>query len=113
MRKIEAYIRPEKIEDIKEILSSLHINGLSITQIMGCGNQKGWKEFVRGTPVDYNFLPKIKIELVVLDEQVEQIVKSILEKAFTGEVGDGKIFISTIDEAIRIRTNERGNDAIS
>jgi len=112
MKKIEAYIRPEKIEDIKEILSSLNTHGLSITQIMGCGNQKGWKEFVRGTPVDYNFLPKIKVELVVLDEQVDEVVKGIREKALTGEVGDGKIFISTIDDAIRIRTNERGNDAI-
>ena len=79
---------------------------------MGCGNQKGWKEIVRGTEVDYNFLPKIKVELVVLEEQVEEVVKNIREKAYTGEVGDGKIFVSTIDKAIRIRTNEQDSDAI-
>ena len=112
MKKIEAYIRPEKLEDIKEILDTLNLNGLSIAQVMGCGNQKGWTEFVRGTEVDYNFLPKIKLEMVVLDEQVEAVVDSVLEKAYTGECGDGKIFIYDISNAIRIRTGERGPNAI-
>ena len=108
MVKIEAFIRPEKLEEIKDVLKSYKLNGLSISQIMGCGNQKGWKEYVRGTEVDVNFLPKIKIELVVLDDQVDPVVNSICEKAYTGEVGDGKIFISEIKDAIRIRTKERG-----
>ncbi|MBP1736637.1 MAG: nitrogen regulatory protein [Oscillospiraceae bacterium] len=112
MKKIEAYIRPEKLEEIKEILESLHLNGLSIMQVMGCGNQKGWKEYVRGSEVEYNFLHKIKIEMFVLDEQVDAVVTSILDKAYTGECGDGKIFISDIGDAIRIRTKERGDAAV-
>lgn len=113
MKKIEAFIRPEKLEDIKEILEKLRLNGLSISQVMGCGSQKGWTEYIRGTEVDYNFLPKIKIELVVLDEQVEAVIENIIEKAATGNVGDGKIFVSDVQEAIRIRTKERGEKAIS
>lgn len=112
MKKIEAFIRPDQLEDIKEILDSLQLNGLSIMQVMGCGNQKGWKEFVRGTEVDYQFLPKIKIEMIVLDEQADTVVDSIVEKAYTGEYGDGKIFISDISDAVRIRTGERGREAI-
>ena len=112
MKKIEAYIRPEKLEDIKNILDKLCLNGLSIQQIMGCGNQKGWKEFIRGTEVDYNFLRKIKIEMVVLDEQVDSVVESIIETAQTGDYGDGKIFIYDVQDAIRIRTKERGDAAI-
>ncbi len=112
MKKIEAFIRPEKLEDVKEILDSLHLNGLSISQVMGCGNQKGWKEFIRGTEIDYNFLPKIKIETVVADDVAEAVVDAIIEKVYTGEYGDGKIFISEISDAVRIRTKERGTDAI-
>jgi nitrogen regulatory protein P-II 1 len=81
-------------------------------QVMGCGNQKGWKEFVRGSEIDYNFLQKIKIETIVPDEKAEEVVNSIIEKVYTGECGDGKIFISTIDDSVRIRTKERGIDAI-
>lgn len=112
MKKIEAYIRPEKLEELKSHLESLHLNGLSISQVMGCGQQKGWKEFVRGTEVDYNFLPKIKLEMVVCDEQTEDVVNKICDIAQTGEIGDGKIFISEIADAIRIRTRERGLDAV-
>lgn len=112
MKKIEAFIRPEKLEDIKQILDSLQLNGVSVMQVMGCGNQKGWKEFVRGTEVDYNFLPKIKIEVVVIDEQADDVIDKLIEKAYTGEPGDGKIFVSDISDAIRIRTKERGIDAI-
>lgn len=112
MKKIEAYIRPEKLEDIKEILGALHINGLSISEIMGCGNQMGWKEYVRGSEVDYNFLSKIRIDLVVEDERAEEVVAKICEAAKTGEVGDGKIFLSDIQDAVRIRTGERGLKAI-
>lgn len=112
MKKIEAYIRPEKLEDLKEILGSLDVSGLSISEIMGCGSQKGWKEYVRGAEVDYKFLPKIKVELVVTDEKVDAMIDSICEQCFTGEVGDGKIFISEIQDAIRIRTKERGISAL-
>jgi nitrogen regulatory protein P-II 1 len=112
MKKIEAFIRPEKLGDVKEILDTLHLNGLSISQVMGCGNQKGWKEFVRGTEVDYNFLPKIKIETIVADDVAESVIDAIIEKVYTGEYGDGKIFVSEISDAIRIRTKERGQSAI-
>lgn len=112
MKKIEAFIRPEKLEDIKEALGEVHINGLSISQIMGFGNQKGWKEYVRGSEVDFNFLPKLKIEIVVKDEQVEEIIDKICEKAQTGEVGDGKIFVTEVLDAVRIRTKERGTAAV-
>jgi nitrogen regulatory protein P-II 1 len=112
MKKIEAYIRPEKLEETKNILEKYQLNGMSIIQIMGCGNQKGWKEYVRGTEIDYNFLQKIKIELVVLDEQVEKVVESIIEVSYTGEYGDGKVFIYDVSDAIRVRTKERGEMAI-
>ena len=112
MKKIEAYIRPEKLEDIKSIIDKLGINGLSIQQVMGCGNQKGWKEFIRGTEIDYNFLPKIKVEMVVLDEQAEGVVAAIIATARTGEFGDGKIFLYDVQDAIRIRTGERGDLAV-
>ena len=113
MKKIEAFIKPDKLEDVKEVLKEIAVNGLSISQIMGCGNQMGWKEFVRGSEVDYNFLPKIKIELVVLDHQVEAVITKICDVARTGEVGDGKIFIYDVVDAIRIRTGERGNAALT
>ena len=112
MKKIEAYIRPEKLEDIKAALAKYHLNGMSISQVMGCGNQKGWKKFVRGTEVDINFLQKIKLEMVVLDEQVEEIIDGIISVSATGEFGDGKIFIYDVCDAIRVRTRERGEAAI-
>lgn len=112
MKRIDVYIRPEKLEDIKEALGTLKINGLSITEIMGCGNQKGWKEYVRGAEIEYNFLPKIKLETVVNDDQVEEVIDKICEKALTGEVGDGKIFVYDVCDAVRIRTKERGVAAI-
>ena len=112
MKKVEAFIRPEKLEDIKAVLNAQHLNGMSVSQVMGCGNQKGWREFVRGTEVDVNFLPKIKIELVVLDDQVDEVVRAICAAAKTGEVGDGKLFVYDIANAVRIRTGEKGEDAI-
>lgn len=113
MKKIEAYVRPEKLPDIKEIMNALDLKGLSISQIMGCGNQMGWKEFVRGAEVEYNFLPKLKLEIVVPDEQAEDLIERISQIAFTGEAGDGKIFVTEVLDAIRIRTGERGIDAIN
>ena len=108
MKKIDAYIRPEMLTDIKNMLRELNLNGLSISQVMGCGNQKGWLEYTRGADEDINFLPKIKIELVVQDSQLEDVIARICETARTGDVGDGKIFISEITDAVRIRTGERG-----
>jgi nitrogen regulatory protein P-II 1 len=113
MKKIEAFIRPEKLADIKEVLHTMQINGLSISEIMGCGNQKGWKEYVRGAQTDYNFLPKIKIEMIAPDDKAEAVIEKICEFAQTGEVGDGKIFVSEVQDAIRIRTRERGAAAIN
>lgn len=112
MKKIEAIIRPEKLQDIKDTLASLSIGGLSISEIMGCGSQKGWKEYVRGSEVDFNFLHKIKLEMVVQDEQVEMVIDKICSVAQTGEVGDGKIFITDVIDAVRIRTKERSNLAL-
>lgn len=112
MRKIEIFIRPDKLEEVKEALRDIDLNGISISQIMGCGSQMGWKEFVRGSEVDYNFLPKIKIELFVLDIQVEAVIETVIAAARTGEVGDGKIFISEVRDAVRIRTGERGAAAV-
>jgi nitrogen regulatory protein P-II 1 len=112
MKKIEAIIRPGKLEEIKEALNKYNIHGLTISQVMGCGLQKGRKEFYRGTEVTLNLLPKIKIEIVAKDNNVDEIIKLITEEAKTGEVGDGKIFIYDIEDVIRIRTGERGEPAI-
>lgn len=112
MKKIEAFIRPEKLEDVKACLESQNINGMSILQVMGFGKQKGWKEVIRGSQSDILFLQKIKIEIFALDSHVNEIVDSLAVYAHTGEVGDGKIFISDIEESIRIRTNERGEDVL-
>lgn len=112
MKKIEAIIRPEFLLEIKDVLEKYDLNGLSFTQVMGCGSQKGWQVHVRGSEVDYNFLSKIKIELVVLDEQVQSVIDYIIETTSTGEPGDGKIFVYDVIEAVRVRTNERGEDAI-
>ncbi|QEY35544.1 P-II family nitrogen regulator [Caproiciproducens galactitolivorans] len=112
MKKVEAFIRPEKLEDIKDVLNALKLNGLSVSQIMGCGKQKGWNEYVRGSEVDINFIQKIKIELIIQDDQLEEVVDKITENAQTGDVGDGKIFISDVADAVRIRTGERGIAAL-
>lgn len=112
MKKVEAYIRPDKLDDVKDALKAIDLNGISVYQIMGCGTQMGWTEIVRGSEVDYNFLPKIKIEVVVVDFQVEAVIETIIGAARTGEVGDGKIFISDVRDAVRIRTGERGATAV-
>ena len=112
MKKIEAIIRPGKLEDIKDALNKYNIHGLTISQVMGCGLQKGRKEFYRGTEVTLNLLPKIKIEIIAKDSTVDEIIKLITEEAKTGEVGDGKIFVYNVEDVIRIRTGERGEAAI-
>jgi len=112
MKKIEAIIRPGKLEEIKEALNQFNVNGLTISQVMGCGLQKGRKEYYRGTEVTMNLLPKIKVEIVTSDDRVEDIIRIICEEGHTGEVGDGKIFITNIEDTVRIRTCERGDSAI-
>lgn len=112
MKKIEAIIRPGKLEEIKEALNKLDVKGLTISQVMGCGKQKGLKEYYRGTVVNLNLLPKIKIEIITIDEHVENIIDVICKNAKTGEVGDGKIFVYNIEETVKIRTGERGEEAV-
>ena len=112
MRRITAIVRPEKLERLKEALFEAHVSGMTITQVMGCGNQHGWSEFFRGTEVLLNMIPKVKFELVVPDSEVDRLVELICDTAATGEVGDGKIFISPVEEIVRIRTRERGEAAV-
>lgn len=112
MKRVEAIIRPSKLEDLKEALKNSDINGITISQVMGCGQQRGWKEYHRGTEITTNVLPKIEVKIVVEDEKVEEVIELISSIARTGEVGDGKIFIVDIAECIRIRTGERGTSAL-
>jgi nitrogen regulatory protein P-II 1 len=112
MKKIEAIIRPASLEEVKDALTKIDICGITISQVMGCGRQKGLKEVYRGTQIEINILPKIKLEAVVPDEMAEKVIDTIIGASRLGEIGDGKIFISTIDDAIRIRTGERGTSAL-
>ncbi|GAB6179656.1 P-II family nitrogen regulator [Desulfotomaculum defluvii] len=112
MTKIEAIVRPGKLEDVKEGLNKLGIHGMTVSQVMGCGYQKGRKEVYRGAEYSINLLPKVKIELVVDDLRVDDCVKAICEMARSGEIGDGKIFIFPVANAVRIRTGEQGEKAI-
>ena len=112
MKKIEAVIRHFKLEEVKNALTAANIVGMTVTEVRGFGRQRGHKEQYRGAEYTVDFLPKLKMELVVNDGDVEKAVKIIIESARTGKVGDGKIFISTIDEVIRIRTGETGDSAI-
>ena len=112
MKRITAIVRPEKLEPLKEALFAAKVGGMTISQVNGCGSQHGWKEYYRGTEVLLNMVPKVKFELVVADDEVDGLVKVITETVRTGNVGDGKIFVSPIDEVIRIRTDERGESAV-
>jgi len=112
MKKIEMYIRPEKLETVKEILNKSEIFGLTVTMVSGCGRQKGRKEFYRGAEFSFNLLPKVKVETVVHDDAVKDVVDKITETIRTGQVGDGKIFILDVLDAVKIRTGEKGEDAI-
>ena len=112
MKKIEAIIKPFKLEDVKEALKDIGVQGLTVTEVKGFGRQKGHTELYRGAEYVIDFLPKIKLEIVVPEDQVAKVVESITESAKTGKIGDGKIFIFPMDEVIRIRTGERGEDAI-
>lgn len=112
MKKIEAIIRPTKLEELKEALKEGQINGITISQVMGCGQQLGWSEYYRGNEVLIHFLPKVEIKIIVEDYKVNEVVKLIIDVTRTGEAGDGKIFISDISEVIRIRTGETGKEAL-
>lgn len=112
MKKVEAIIRPFKLDEVKEALVEEGIRGLTITEVRGYGRQKGHTETYRGSEYRIEFVPKIKIEIVVGDEQADMVVDAILRSAKTGQVGDGKIFISDIQDAIRIRTDESGEEAL-
>jgi nitrogen regulatory protein PII len=108
MKKIEAIIKPFRLEDVKNALAHIGVEGMTLTEVKGCGHQKGHTEIYQGSEYTMDFLPKLKIDLVVTDAQVDAAVNAIVNAAKTGKIGDGKIFISTIDDAVRIRTGEKG-----
>jgi nitrogen regulatory protein P-II 1 len=112
MKKIEAIIKPFKLEEVKAAIAELEIEGMTVTEVKGFGRQKGHTELYRGSEYTVDFLPKIKIELVVSDDEANQAVEAIIKTARTGKIGDGKVFVWTIAEAHRVRTGERDDDAI-
>jgi nitrogen regulatory protein P-II 1 len=112
MKKVEAIIRHFKLEDVKNALSDLGIHGMTVSEVRGFGRQKGHTEMYRGTEYAVDFVPKQKIEVVCSDKQLTSVLDTILKTAQTGQIGDGKIFVSTLDEAVRIRTGETGEDAL-
>lgn len=112
MKKIESIIKPFKLEDVKDALSTLELTGMTVSEVRGYGRQQGHSELYRGAEYVVDFLPKIKIELVVKDEIVDEVIKIISENAKTGKIGDGKIFVTDIEKSIRIRTGETDNEAL-
>jgi len=112
MKKIEAIIRPGKLDSVKDALGTHGVNGLTVTQVIGCGKQKGHKQVYRGVEYTVHLIPKVKIEIVVMDQFVEEVIQVITKIARTGEIGDGKIFISAIENAYTIRTGAIGEDAL-
>ena len=112
MKKIEAIIKPFKLEDVKDALAEAGITGMTVSDVKGYGRQQGHSELYRGAEYVVDFLPKIKIDIVVKDDMVESAINAIVNSAKTGKIGDGKIFVSSLDEVIRIRTEERGNEAV-
>jgi nitrogen regulatory protein P-II 1 len=112
MKKIEAVIKPFKLDEVKDALNALGIAGMTVIEVKGFGRQKGHVELYRGAEYDISFIPKVKIEAVVADGIAEKVISTIMEKAKTGKIGDGKIFVTKIEEVIRIRTGEKGESAI-
>ncbi|MEJ2720436.1 MAG: P-II family nitrogen regulator [bacterium] len=112
MKKVEAYIKPFKLDDVKAALMELGVRGMSVTEVRGFGRQKGHTELYRGSEYKVDFLPKTKLEIVISDEMVEQVIEVIQKVAKTGQVGDGKIFILPVEDAVRIRTGESGDAAL-
>ncbi len=112
MKKIEAIIKPFKLDEVKDALHAIGIQGMTVTEVKGFGRQKGHVEMYRGAEYDISFIPKVKIEAVVADAVADKVVATIEEKAKTGKIGDGKIFIFPVEETVRIRTGERGDEAV-
>lgn len=112
MKKIEAIIRPGKLDSVKDALSDYGVNGLTVTQVIGCGKQKGNTQIYRGVEYTVHLIPKVKIEIVVMDKYVEEVIQIIIKEARTGEIGDGKIFVSAVENAITIRTGATGEQAL-
>jgi len=112
MKKIEAIIRPEKLNDVKDALSNIGVNGMTISNVMGFGNQKGYTQIYRGQEIVTKLLPKIKLEVVIRAEKVDEVIAAIVNTSKTGKFGDGKIFVFDVMDTIRIRTGERGDDAV-
>jgi len=112
MKKIEAIIKPFKLDEVKDALNAIGIQGLTVTEVKGFGRQKGHVELYRGAEYEVSFIPKVKIETIVADAIAEKVISTIMEKAKTGKIGDGKIFISKIEDVVRIRTGEKGEIAI-
>ncbi len=113
MKKVEAIIKPFKLEEVKEALAGVGIQGLTVSEVKGFGRQKGHKELYRGAEYVVEFLPKVKLEIVIPDDKLKSVVEAIVKAASTGRIGDGKIFVSSIDDAVRIRTGESGEIAVS
>ncbi|MEM9478862.1 MAG: P-II family nitrogen regulator [Verrucomicrobiota bacterium] len=113
MKKVEAIIKPFKLEDVKEALSEIGIQGMTVTEVKGFGRQKGHTEIYRGSEYTVDFLPKVKLEIVVDDDQSGQVVDVIVKTANSGKIGDGKVFVSPVEEAVRIRTGETGGEAVA
>ena len=112
MKKVEAIIKPFKLEDVKEALAEIGINGMTVSEVKGYGRQKGHSELYRGAEYVVDFIPKIKLEMIVSDERADLVVNTIIEAARTGKIGDGKIFVTDIEKVIRIRTGETDEEAI-
>ena len=112
MKKVEAIIKPFKLEEVKDALGEIGIEGMTVTEVKGFGRQKGHTEIYRGSEYTVDFLPKIKIEIVVADNRLDAAIAAIVKSAKTGKIGDGKVFVSKVDEAIRIRTEEKGDQAV-
>jgi len=112
MKKVEAIIKPFKLDDVKAALNEIGVQGMTISEVKGYGRQKGHREIYRGAEYVVDFIPKIKIEIVTNDDRVGQVMEKIQQAACTGKIGDGKIFVLAVEEAVRVRTGERGSDAI-
>ena len=112
MKKIEAVIKPFRLDEVKDKLTSVGISGMTVSEVKGFGRQKGHTELYRGAEYTVDFLPKVKLEILVTDEMAPKAIDAILESANTGKIGDGKIFVSSVEDVIRIRTNERGEEAV-
>ena len=111
MKKIEAIIKPFKLDDVKEALNEIGVTGMTISEVKGYGRQKGHKEIYRGAEYVVDFIPKVKLEIIVEASKVEQVLEKIRDAAYTGKIGDGKLFVLPVEEVIRVRTGERGKDA--